>query len=403
MTGETTARLFNPRLVVGIVLASVAAFAAFVIVLAYAPQWRGSSDGRAHALSRGGTGFAGIVKLLQIDGDRAEIIRDDWNMESEGLVVVTLDPMQDGDALKVVTELRAVRPTLYILPKWQTTPHPTMPGWVMHQGTFNTDSVAELAETVAKIEVSLPADARPAGQLQGREMLAGFRMPAPAPLQSLKGEALEPLLVTDDGRIVLAAVRDTQAYILSDPDLLNNQALGSLAGAHRAVALLDALNNSPDEPILFDVTVSGFASKRSLLKLMFEPPFAALTLVLAAAGLLAAWQAAIRFGPVRAAPRAIALGSTALVENMAGLLAMARREHLAGPGYAELLGAQAAHAAGAPSGLAGPELEAWLDRRSPAGDLYSERAEGLRQARDKTGLLAAAQSMFHWKKELTGR
>ncbi|WP_199556062.1 hypothetical protein [Sandaracinobacteroides hominis] len=394
---------FNPRLIIGIVAASALAFAAFLILFAYAPQWRGSGDGQAHALSRGGTGFAGIVELLRLESDRAVIVRDADAIASEELMVVTLEPMQNADVLKSVVEARKVLPTLYILPKWVTSPHPAVPGWVVRHDVFDTGYLSRLIEPVADVRLAQRSEQAGARQLIGSEVLAGLHMPAPERLQSLKGAELEPLLATPEGLVVLAVKRDTQTYILADPDLLNNQSLRTLAGARNAVALLEALRNDAEAPILFDVTVNGFGGKRSLLTLLFEPPFVALTLLLTVAALLAAWAALIRFGPARTPPHAIALGSTALVENMAGLLTMARREHLAGAGYAELLGAQAAQETGAPAGLAGEALDGWLDRRSPADKLWSARSAELRAATDKTGLLSAAQSLFQWKKELTGR
>ena len=74
------------------------------------------------------------------------------------------------------------------------------------------------------------------------------------------------------------------------------------------------------------MTLNGLGSGASPLKLLFEPPFLAATLTLAAAVLLAALTTVTRFGSARARPRAVALGKTALVDNTAALVARARAQ-----------------------------------------------------------------------------
>ena len=76
---------------------------------------------------------------------------------------------------------------------------------------------------------------------------------------------------------------------------------------------------------MFDVTLNGLGSSKSPLKLMFDPPFLAVTLAIVAA-LLLAGPAGDR--PLRRAAagreRAIAFGKAALVDNSAALVRKAR-------------------------------------------------------------------------------
>ena len=102
--------------------------------------------------------------------------------------------------------------------------------------------------------------------------------------------------------------------------------MGSERQARSALAMLDFLNSTDADGVLFDVTANGLGRSRSPLKLAFDPPFLAVTLTIFAAMLLAAWQALNRFGPVRRRERAIAFGKAALVDNSAALIRKAGRE-----------------------------------------------------------------------------
>ncbi len=78
--------------------------------------------------------------------------------------------------------------------------------------------------------------------------------------------------------------------------------------------------------MIFDVTLNGYKLERNPLRLMFDPPFLAVTLCFAAALALAGLQTAFRFGPVRRPSRVFALGKEALTDNSAQLIRLAGRE-----------------------------------------------------------------------------
>ena len=179
--------------------------------------------------------------------------------------------------------------------------------------------------------------------------------------QTLTAKDWTPLLTDETGAVVLAQMRSTQIYVLSDPDLLNTQGLANLDTLTSAVSIVRTLRPG-EAAVIFDVTLNGYKIDRSALKLMFDPPFLAVTLCIAAAMALAGLQALFRFGAVRRAGRAFALGKEALTDNSAQLIRLAKREAKMAPRYAVLTRNAAAKAVGAPRDLTGDALTQFLDR-----------------------------------------
>ena len=205
------------------------------------------------------------------------------------------------------------------------------------------------------------------------------------------------------GATILARDPHRPLFILADPDLLNTQGLKDVDTLATAVAILRALR-AGDGPFIFDVRLNGLGRERSVLRLLFDPPFVAITLSLALAAALAGFQACCRFGPVRPAARAFALGKTSLVENSAALIRLAGREHLMGGRYADLTADVAAKAVGAPRELTGDALTRFLDRlgsRRGAADSLAALGALARTAPDRMRLVAVALRLFRWRLEIT--
>jgi hypothetical protein len=392
---------FSARTAIALAVAGIAAFAAFLLLTAYAGDFRSGRDGRAHALSRSAVGFAGIVQLIGNLKDDAFIARSDNVLETEDLVVVALGDEQGHEKVEALIGRRSTKATLLILPKWETAPHRSRKGWVTALGVRDPNKVARMLPDVGRIDISLTR--LPAGtQAKGTAFMEGIDAPAPRVAQGISGPNLNPLIEAPKGGALLVEVGDRPLYILADPDLMNNRGLRDPASARAALDILDGLNSTDAEGIVFDVTLNGFGRQPSPLRLAFEPPFLALTLVLFVAALLAGLHGAFRFGRERREERVIAFGKAALVENSAALIRMARREHRAGGAYAEVIRDAAAHESAAPPSLTGPELEAYLDRISPpGGPRFSDLAAALRAARDKAALADAARALFTWKKDIS--
>ncbi|MET3663548.1 DUF4350 domain-containing protein [Caulobacter sp. 1776] len=391
---------FSPMTMVVLVLVGVISIAGLGVLSAYAPELKKGDDGGPHALSRSSVGYAALVRLLQGAGEPVLTSRGNLPTAAEGgLIVLTpavgLSPADLG-------AFDDNGPVLVVLPKWRAVPDPRHRGWVRtldveaEQGALSVLPEALRKGLVLKTGAGEHAVrlSRPTGQAMGGRV----RIRSP---RTLAGPGWTPVLLNETGQPVLVMHAKTQTYVLADPDFLNTQGLKTLDGARTAVAIL-GLIRAPDTPVIFDLTLHGFKRTRSLIRLAVEPPLLGATLVLVALGLLAGGQAAVRFGPARPTRRAVALGKTALADNTAGLIRLARREHRMAPLYAGLIRTSAARAIGAPRGLEGQALDDFLDRASTtvgAAHTYSALADRARDA-SASDLMRVARDLHAWKQEL---
>jgi hypothetical protein len=404
---------FSPRAVLAIILVGVFSFSAFSVLSTYAPELRSGHDGRGHPLSRSADGFGGLVALAREAGLPVRIARGAPPPGARSsLRVLTVEAGGDPAALKKALADKAYAGrTLVILPKWETRPDPRRPGWTqLRPGAAG--AMADLTDLTALPEGTLERHkgTDPAVVLKSRSgvLLAPGNYPIGAirSLTVIAGGDWRPILTDGAGLPVLAeSSGDPDLFVLADPDLMNTQGLRSLERARLAIAVLDGLRHGG--PVVFDVTLNGFSSARGLLRLAFEPPFLAATLC-AAAALLMALHAAVRFGPAAAPQRALALGKRALVDNSAALLRLARREPaMAGP-YAELTRRAVARAVGAKASGAGAldkaELDAAIDRmavragRAPQAAALTAEAG---RARDVAALMAVARKLYDFRRGMT--
>ena len=392
---------FNAKLVVALIVASLLAFAALVLLLAFGSRIGPIHDSRAPALSVSATGFKGLVTLAGRFHETREISGPE-DLETDDLVIVALDARNRAEDVQRLLDLRRDRATLIILPKWVTMPDPSHRAWVRALGPGAGRAGAELIGGKAEVRVS-PYAAPAARFAAGRDFLEGLQVPVPGNVQTIGGEDLVPLVALPNGDALIARRGVQPHYIAADPDLFDNHGLRDPAQARAALELIEALNSHAGGPVAFDLTVYGLAgdNSRSLLRTLLEPPFLAMTLALLCAALLAGLHGAFRFGQARREERAIAFGKAALVENSAGLIRIARRETRLGGAYADVVRQDAARIAAAPAALQGEALDAYLDRIGRGdGPPFSALAARLAAARDKGELIAAARALFSWKKDI---
>jgi len=391
---------FNVRLVAGLIAASLAAFAALVLLLAFGSRIGPIHDSRAPSLSVSATGFKGLVTLVSRFHEIRQL-RGTEDLATEDLLVVALDPNNRAEDVQRLLELRRDRATLIILPKWVTMPDPAHRGWVRGLGPGAGREGVQLIGGKAEVHVSTsPAAGQ---QAAGRDFLEGLHVPVPGNAQTISGDEMRPLVTLPNGEALIARMGTQPHYVAADPDLFDNMGLAEPARAQAALALIEALNSRAEGAVAFDLTVYGLAddSAPSLLRTLLEPPFLAMTLALIVAALLAGLHGAFRFGQARREERAIAFGKAALVENSAGLIRIARRETRLGGAYAELVRQDAARISAAPPQLQGEALDVYLDRLSRGdGPPFSALAARLAAARDKSELVAAARALFSWKKDI---
>lgn len=395
---------FDPKVVIGLIVLGLATFAAMIAVIAYGgperEQYREPEISQAQLLSPSAVGFKALVEMVS-EVRQTHMVSDPRDLDYADLLVLALDANSRQDELERVLRVRRNRATLLVLPKWRTLPHPARPDWVRAIGTGAGNRVA----ASLGLRLSIAGVQFPGTYAASADPRFGAVMPVPLrPQVVVDGANLIPLLTLRNGAILLAQIEGRPHYILADPDMLNNHGIREPGRARAALALLDALNAPDAQTINFaafaDIVVTVEREQKSLLRLLIEPPFLAMTLALAVAALLAGLHGAIRFGRPRREARSIALGKAALVENSAGLIRLARREAQMGPAYAEFMQAEAARAVGAPPDLQGAALDAHLDKLTRAGPTFTELAANLAKARDRHAMAAAARALFQWKKDV---
>lgn len=368
----------------GLVFAAV-----FVLLSAFGPGMKPGRDGRAHALSVSATGFAGIVRLADAAGLSVRVGRDENAARSAALLVLTPDPGTSPADIEKRVRSRAGTPTLVILPKWNTVPTPLHPGWVESVGTNNPAMSAKLLEKLLP-GLAIADNLVPAGARLDHDGGTVIARPAPPGTRSLRPDSgLDAILVDTSGHMVIGWSARHNLYVLAEPDLFANAGIRDLAAARVAAAILADMRADRPGAIVFDVTLNGLGVGRSLLRTAFEPPFLALTLALLVAAMLAAWHGMIGFGTPQPAPRAIAFGKRALVENVASLIRMAGREPAAARRYAALMRSAAATRLHAPGEDLGPHT-----------DEYAALAHAAEIADNRAAALAAAQALYCWQETI---
>ncbi len=384
-------------------IVGVVAFAALVVLLAYAPELRGGDDGGAQALSRSAVGFAGIAEALRLSGEPAVVNRAALPAgRRSGLLVVTPTASTSRQAIEA---LSFGGPVLVVLPKWLTSPDRTHRGWVrkaekIDPTLFDGASIAGEAALARRAGVTAPALHATAAPFASG---ATFTVGPVDRLQVITERRLIPVLTDAAGGVILARDPKEALYILSDPDLMNTQGVRDIRTLATGLAILRALR-AEDGPVIFDVRLNGLGRERSVLRLLLEPPFLGVTLCLAAAAALAGVQALFRFGPVRRGGRALPLGKRALVDNTAALVRLGGREHQLGGRYADLTADLAARAVGAPRGLGGAALADFLDRLGARRRLptpFSDLERDARVTPNAARLVAAAEQLHSWRLQLT--
>jgi hypothetical protein len=401
---------FSARTVLALIVVSVVAFAGLGVLGAYAPELRGASDPGTHALSSSAVGYRGATVMLKASGVPVVVSRAEPHGEAnDSFMVLTPDlaPGQGAGAFNL-TPFARYSHLLIVLPKWATRPRPLHPGYVDKAGLVMPGPMATtlLVDFSQKTNIWVRRGvSRPSLYGTGLGVFAtGTYLPLGQidRLQTIVGDGWQPVLVDEQGRGVLVrSIKHPGVYLLSDPDLLNNQGLASLDNARAGMAILDALRG--DGGVKFDVTMNGFARGRGLGRTLLEPPWLAFTLASAATAMLMGLHGLSRFGPVRRRARAIALGKRALVDNSAGLVRMAGREAELAPDYAALTKALIARRAHGATRAASEDAERWLVDLARLRGVAAPQAltEAAGQVRTRDDLLAVGRRLYSWRLEMT--
>ena len=400
---------FSPRTMVILLIVAVCAATGFGVLSVYAPELREPRSSTT-VLSPSAVGFSGLADLLRDEGQHVFFNRDVPRSDSQigdafpgagqPLIIVTPDFTTSAETLKRFEHQGAT--LLFIAPKWRVAPDPEHPGFVIRQ---------DLNSSIILPEASLPgikalrrSKGLVAGQSVQGDLLADhpLTLPAVAQFQTAEVSAKQALLSTPDGRGFLFAV-DDGVFVMSEPDLLNNHGLKTLAGARFASLLIDRLRGpSADKRgvVVFDITLAGRQKARNLFKWLLEPPFSPATGLLALALVILGWTTLPKFIPPRQEGRAIPLGKAALVDNAAALIRLAHREPKMAARYAALIRRQAAQGLGLAPETAPEAVDAHLDRiGDPTGASrpFSDRVRAALGAKDLGELMQTTRDLYDWR------
>jgi len=403
----TQDRLITPLAGGLIVVVGVFAFCALLVLFTYASALETGNDGAGHALSKSAIGFSGLAEGLKDLGEPVLISRHHLPRGRHAGLYVLKPPLNAAD--RDVTPMGFQGPVLVVLPKWIVGRDPKHRGWVASgfpapAAPFGSQSLIAKANPARRVGASRPVLTAVGGPFAAGQIFAFGQTDSLQSMDLRTWKGWTPVLTDERGATILAKAPWGPAYLLSDPDLLDNQGLKDLTTFSSAVALVNGLR-AENGPAIFDVTLNGLGHSRSALNLMFDPPFLAVTLCLAAAAALAGVQAFCRFGPARRETRALAHGKEALADNTATLARMAGKETAMGEPYAALTRDLAARAVGAPRTLTGEALTAFLDRlgaRRGAADTLGVLTVMARTAPDRSRLLSVAKRLYRWRVEMSG-
>ncbi|TDN79061.1 hypothetical protein [Stakelama pacifica] len=374
----------------------------FLLMSGFRDELSNSFDRPPPVETRSGEGFYGLRRLIDLM-PRGETFLVESAADQGATALLILTPEVGGSAQDLHHILAArtngSRPTLIVLPKWQVSRTPFTRNRVKRTGPIGSMPIEKL---LGRKGLSIRFES-PAALIAPTGFVRHLPAPVPGLTQTIDGEGIEPLITTTGKGIVLGRLTDEQqVYILADPDILNNRALKTENGARAALDMVGALNPADPGFVGFDTTLHYRPGERNLIKLMFLPPFVAVTIAILAAALMAIVAGAARFGPVRREARAVVPGKRALADNIAALTRLAGKTHRAGNAYADWVRDWTARRLHAPAGLNADQRADWLDARSGDADpKFTDLAMRARDARNDAALLDAARDLDDWRREMT--
>jgi hypothetical protein len=403
----------NDRMPLLLFFVGAIAFIALLLLYAYAPDLRGDVSSGADAASHSAVGFAGLKKLLDLSDIPTQLDRGVTSREQTPSLTILTPGIDVSPADWRRYDEHS--PVLVILPKWITMPMPLHLGWVMKLGAWPVRRVQDMLKPIATQSVK-----QASGDFHGLmpvifPRLSGLPQHLSGDIKQLQyfpGLDKAELFLDDPdskrlekgGVAVVVRVRAGQnpIYLLSDPDLMNNQGLSDMGKAQTALAIIRDLR-SGNGPVRMDLTLDGMTRSPSLLKALFEPPFRGATICAFLAAVLMALHALARFG-APLAPNTVRLrGKRALASNTAELVRMMGREAAMAPRYLAamrnlVLAGLATRVRGAAEQDA---LLGTLEKASGSDMHYGQLVAEAMQVRTGSDLLKFADKAHAWKGRIT--
>lgn len=395
---------FQPRILAALAAALLALFAASLLLTGMGGREAGGLASGANSYSSSAVGHLAFHDLLDGLGHKTVQAEDrPLAAVGENGVLILAEPSGSLAGEENRNKLRIAGRILLVLPKWTVKPGERRKDWI---------GEAELAP-VLQVQSVLGA-AVSGGDIVRTKPPASFQKTISAAdptvqgeLQLIKGSNLTPLISTPDG-ILLGELRqgNRRTLILADPDPIENHGIGKGGNATFARDVVAALLDGKSGTLVFDETIHGFRrSPPNLLKFLYEFPLNLVLVQILVAVALLLWAAMGRFGAPLPAPRRLDAGRHALIGNAAALVDYAGHHGAILQRHIAMTLQEAARTLRAPAGLEGAALTAWLERASQARGIDPKPLAGLGDLRaagprNLASLLAAAQALHHWRKDL---
>ncbi len=392
---------FRQRTLMALIGLGAAAFLAmsYFMVTGDGERWKRMAT--PSTTSKSAIGYRAFVELLgRFELPLAAPSGSSLNQASLRIVLAPKNP-KEVKAVVSFAELRH-RPALIVLPKWRA--HARLfSDHVTGAKLIEPGEVQAMAKPIADdIEIVRPKTlgSWKSPVLQGEPTLAEPQL--------VRSDKLCPVLSNGEDILIGGLCRNPSVIVLSDPDLFANNGLWRGDNAVLAMSAITHLRQGQGPIVVLEVAPAA-QSSRSIWRLAFSPPFALISLTILVALGIAAWRAAMRFGPPQREDAAAPGGVVTLIDITARLL----RPKLDGGRllrrYGDLVTLDLGRRLRAPQRLQGvAEIGAWLDgsrHQARTGLTYRDIAQSLEAIeRDQKSAAAAvmdtAARLHRWRGEL---
>tara|TARA_R110000787_G_scaffold16622_25_gene50774 strand:+ start:17046 stop:18272 length:1227 start_codon:yes stop_codon:yes gene_type:complete len=402
-----SSNIFSSRTVVALIITGILSFTGIILISVFAPDQAVRRDFRTSTYSVSAVGHKGLAETFRAIGRTVIVSRTSSAAKAGNMNLLIAAEPRDRELLRdFLKTVGRDQQTLYVLPKRSPYLHSENPLWISEASLAPASQIDEIADmfldglTVYRT-----------GKTAALTGIFGRNTPRPDvdDLQLLHESAgMFPVLRIGDG-VLLAKIgnRFSNHYILSDPDILNNQ--GLLRGRNAELTYRIIQTAGPeDAAIIFDETIHGFGQSPDLWRNILTPPLLAATLTALTALILLVLAGIKRFGPPLRRQREYNMDRAALYDVTATLLEQRGDTRLLGREYAAMTIRKVAASLHLPSGLSDEQkiqrLAVIARRRGVTGDIHQMLDHlgftGNGKAASKSETRLWAGKLNHWSHEV---
>lgn len=319
---------FSRRALGWIVGSTVVSFLAFVLLSVYGRDLERRATPQANTFSYSALGHRGLVELLRSMGLGVVSRQAPAGGVGPGRPLILAEPdARDPERLKTLrAEARDRRaPLVLVLPKWSPGPPARKrPDWLSRVSLISTTEVERVVRELGDEDLRDVAVERPGGTLSCTARWGSSPVELRIdhePQLLTPSPALAPVVECSGGYLIArrAGVAEPATFLISDPDLLNNQGLDREGNAEGIYQFLT--QDLAATGVVFDETIHGFNRIPGLLAeaLRFPMVLGVLQSLLLLGVVL--WAGMGRFGKPLPAAAGLGAGKEILIDNTAKLLA----------------------------------------------------------------------------------